>query len=133
MLMRISNLQTFLPDIVHSISEVKGLCCLLASNGKDFLSVGTNISFHVVDDGGRILYDTDFEPYNEAVVQKVLTLRISESTAFNTALLNSFKERFKTKSGAGVKVALIFSDGLDEDVMKLENESELLRQSGVSA
>uniref|UniRef100_A0A8P4KC81 VWFA domain-containing protein n=1 Tax=Dicentrarchus labrax TaxID=13489 RepID=A0A8P4KC81_DICLA len=133
MLMRISNLQTFLPDIVHSILEVKGLCCLLASNGKDFLSVGANISFHVVDDGGRILYDTDFEPYNEAVVQKVLTLRIPESTAFNTALLNYFKERFKTKSGAGVKVALIFSDGLDEDVMKLEHESELLRQSGVSA
>ncbi|XP_051255377.1 collagen alpha-6(VI) chain [Dicentrarchus labrax] len=133
MLMRISNLQTFLPDIVHSISEVKGLCCLLASDGKDFLSVGTNISFHVVDDGGRILYDTDFVPYNEAVVQKVLTLRIPESTAFNTALLNYFKERFKTKSGAGVKVALIFSDGLDEDVMKLEHESELLRQSGVSA
>ncbi|KAF1388523.1 hypothetical protein PFLUV_G00091150 [Perca fluviatilis] len=30
-------------------------------------------------------------------------------------------------------VLVIFSDGLDEDVMKLEHESELLRKSGVSA
>lgn len=28
------------------------------------------------------------------------------------------------------QVLVIFSDGLDEDVMKLEEESELLRQSG---
>lgn len=28
------------------------------------------------------------------------------------------------------QVLVIFSDGLDEDVMKLEQESELLRKSG---
>lgn len=29
------------------------------------------------------------------------------------------------------QVLVIFSDGLDEDVMKLEQESELLRKSGI--
>ncbi|MEQ2253452.1 hypothetical protein ILYODFUR_032242 [Ilyodon furcidens] len=32
-----------------------------------------------------------------------------------------------------VSVLVIFSDGLDEDVMTLENESEKLRQSGISS
>ncbi|XP_070690878.1 collagen alpha-6(VI) chain-like [Pempheris klunzingeri] len=120
-----AKLQTFLPEIVHSVSKVEGLCCVPTP-------VQTNIAFQVVDRDGRSLYDTNFEGYSEDVVKKVMSLQISEPTYFNAALLNFFKERFKA-SRAGVKVAVIFSDGLDEDAMKLEHESELLRQSGVSA
>ncbi|MED6240520.1 hypothetical protein ATANTOWER_022464, partial [Ataeniobius toweri] len=35
--------------------------------------------------------------------------------------------------GSIASVLVIFSDGLDEDVMTLENESEKLRQSGISS
>ncbi|XP_070690879.1 collagen alpha-6(VI) chain-like [Pempheris klunzingeri] len=120
-----AKLQTFLPEIVRYVSKVEGLCCVPTP-------VQTNIAFQVVDRDGRSLYDTNFQGYSEDVVKKVMSLQISEPTYFNTALLNFFKERFKA-SGAGVKVAVIFSDGLDEHVMKLKHESELLRQSGVSA
>uniref|UniRef100_A0A3P8U058 Collagen type VI alpha 6 chain n=1 Tax=Amphiprion percula TaxID=161767 RepID=A0A3P8U058_AMPPE len=122
-----SKLQTFLPEIAHYVSSVPGLCCTGPA------PISTNIAYRVVGRDGRSLYDFNFEGYSEDVVKKVMTLSLTEPTYFNTAMLKSFGEKFKAQSGAGVKVLLIFSDGLDEDVMKLEQESELLRQSGVSA
>ncbi|KAI3361009.1 hypothetical protein L3Q82_012904, partial [Scortum barcoo] len=121
-----TKLQTFLPEIVSYVSSVEDLCCV----GRP---VNTKIAFRVQDRDGLSLYDTNFEDYRADIVKKVMTLQLSEPTYFNTVLLNSFKELFRSKSTAGVKVLVIFSDGLDEDVMKLEHESELLRQSGVSA
>uniref|UniRef100_A0A3Q3MP21 Collagen type VI alpha 6 chain n=1 Tax=Mastacembelus armatus TaxID=205130 RepID=A0A3Q3MP21_9TELE len=122
-----TKLQTFLPDIAHYVSSVKGLCCVSPE------PVKTNIGYRVVSRDGRSLYDFNFEGYSEDVVRKVMTSNLAEPTYFNTALLKSFEQKFKAESKAGVKVLVIFSDGLDEDVMKLEQESEMLRQSGVSA
>ncbi|XP_028435265.1 collagen alpha-6(VI) chain [Perca flavescens] len=122
-----TKLQNFLPQILDYVSSFKDLCCVGPT------PVKPNIAFQVVDRDGRTLYDTNFEGYSADVVNKVMTLPMSEPSYFNTAMLNSFKERFKIKSKAHVKVLVIFSDGLDEDVMKLEHESELLRKSGVSA
>ncbi|KAK2909653.1 collagen alpha-6(VI) chain-like isoform X2 [Channa argus] len=121
-----STLRTFLPEIVHYISSVPGLCCV---NGP----VKTSLGYRVVYGDGRILDDFRFEGYSEEVVNKVMSVNLREPTYFNTALLKSFEQKFKDQSRAGVKVLIIFSDGLDEGVMTLEHESDLLRQSGVSA
>ncbi|XP_045899701.1 collagen alpha-6(VI) chain isoform X2 [Micropterus dolomieu] len=122
-----TKLQTFLPEIAHYVSSVEGLCCVGPA------PIKTNIAYRVVGRDGRSLYDLNFEGYSEDVVRKVMTLNLAEPTYFNTALLKSFGQKFSAESRAGVKVLVIFSDGLDEDVMKLEHESDLLRQSGVSA
>ncbi|XP_034057183.1 LOW QUALITY PROTEIN: collagen alpha-6(VI) chain-like [Gymnodraco acuticeps] len=116
----------FLPEIVRSVSSVKTLCCV----GPD--PVQPKIAFQVLDSDGRSLYDTDFEAYSKELVDKVMEVQMSGPTYFKTAMLNSFKQRFLDKSKADVKVLVIFSDGLDEDVKTLEHEAELLRQSGVS-
>ncbi|XP_071324339.1 collagen alpha-6(VI) chain-like isoform X2 [Trachinotus anak] len=122
-----TKLQTFLPEITHYISSVPGLCCIGPA------PVKTSIAYRVVGREGQTLYDFNFEGYNEEVLRKVMTSNLVEPTYFNTALLKSFEEKFRVQSNAGVKVLVIFSDGLDEDVMTLEHESELLRKSGVSA
>uniref|UniRef100_A0A671X2H5 VWFA domain-containing protein n=1 Tax=Sparus aurata TaxID=8175 RepID=A0A671X2H5_SPAAU len=119
-------LRTLLPEIAHYVTSKPGLCCV------DPLRIRTSIGYRVVSQDGRTLYDTSFEGYSDDVVRKVSTFNLPQPTYFNTALLKSLGEKLKA-SGAGVKVLVIFSDGLDEDVMKLEQESELLRQSGVSA
>lgn len=93
-----TKLQTFLPTIVQYVSSVQGLCCVSP------MPIQTNIAYQVVDIDGRTLYDTNFEGYSADVLRKVMTLKMSEPTYFNTALLNSFKERFKA-SRAGVKVS----------------------------
>uniref|UniRef100_A0A667YVW4 VWFA domain-containing protein n=1 Tax=Myripristis murdjan TaxID=586833 RepID=A0A667YVW4_9TELE len=121
------KLERFLPEIVHYVSSMQGLCCTGTT------PIKPNIAFRVVSRDGQSLYDFNFEEYNEDVVKKVMNLQMSEATYFNTALLQSFSNKFRAESRAGVKVLVIFSDGLDEDVMKLEQESELLRESGVHA
>ncbi|XP_051812864.1 collagen alpha-6(VI) chain-like isoform X1 [Acanthochromis polyacanthus] len=115
-----------LEEIIRYISSVP-VCCVHPE------PVQTNIAFHVVGGDGGILFDTDFEPFSEEVLTKVLTYSVSQPTYFNSTLLNFFKNRFQTKASSNVKVLLIFSDGLDEDVTILEQESESLRKSGVSA
>ncbi|XP_068425550.1 collagen alpha-6(VI) chain-like [Clinocottus analis] len=122
-----AKLQAFLPEIARYVSSVPGLCCV----GPE--PVKTNIAYKVLGRDGRSLYDFNFEAYSRDVVNKVMSLSLAEPTYFNANLLKAFGKRFSDQSQAGVKVLVIFSDGLDEDVMKLEQESELLRQSGVSA
>ncbi|XP_031157288.1 collagen alpha-6(VI) chain isoform X1 [Sander lucioperca] len=122
-----TKLQTFLPEIVHYVSSVEGLCCVGPA------PVKTNIAFRVVTRDGRTLNDFNFEGYSADVLKKVMSLQLAQPTYFNTAMLQSFAQKFSAESRAGVKVLVIFSDGLDEDVMKLEHDSELLRKSGVSA
>lgn len=92
------RLQTFLPEIVHYVSTIKGLCCLGPA------PIKTNIGFRTVNRAGRFLDDFNFEVYSEAVVKKVMTSSLTEPTYFNTALLKSLGEKFQTQSGAGVKV-----------------------------
>lgn len=94
-----NQLKRLLPNIVQSVSLVEGLCCVSKP-------VQTKIAFQVVDSVGSVLYDTSFDVYNREVVEKILTLRVSNPINFNTALLDSFKNMFKTKSNAVVKVRM---------------------------
>lgn len=93
-----AKLQSFLPEIVHYISSIQGLCCIGPA------PVETLIGFRVTGEDGNLLYDFSFEAYSEDVVKKVMTLNLVAPTRFNTAMLESFKEKFQTQSGAGVKV-----------------------------
>ncbi|TNN51746.1 Collagen alpha-6(VI) chain [Liparis tanakae] len=122
-----AKLEAFLPEVARYVSSVPGLCCV------GLEPVKTNIAYKVVARDGRSLYDFNFEPHSKDVVNKVMTSNMAEPTYFNADLLKAFRKTFSTQSRAGVKVLVIFSDGLDEDVMALEQEAELLRQSGVSA
>ncbi|XP_043972363.1 collagen alpha-6(VI) chain isoform X1 [Gambusia affinis] len=121
-----SKLEAFLPEIASYVSSVPHLCCTTSA-------ITPSLAYRLVARDGRILDDFKFEAYSEDVVRKVMTSSLREPTFFNTALLRSFEAKFRAESRTGVKVLVIFSDGLDEDVISLENESERLRQSGISA
>ncbi|CAJ1063129.1 collagen alpha-6(VI) chain isoform X2 [Xyrichtys novacula] len=121
-----TKLQTFLPEIAQYVSAVHGLCCVGPT------PIKPNLAYRMVSRDGRVLYDTSFEAYSSAVVDKVKNLAL-EPTFFNRAMLQSFKQKMSSESRAGVKVLVIFSDGLDDNVMSLEQESDLLRESGISA
>ncbi|XP_034553245.1 collagen alpha-6(VI) chain [Notolabrus celidotus] len=122
-----TQLQTFLPGIVRSLSSIQGVCCMGNT------PIKTRIAFQVVGRNRRSLYDTNFEEYSGDTVTKVMNFNLEEPTYFTSDMLDSFKNRFKAEAKAGVKVLVIFSDGLDENVMKLNQKSEELRKEGVSA
>ncbi|KAM6910519.1 collagen alpha-6(VI) chain-like [Xenentodon cancila] len=114
-----------LEEIVRYISTLNDLCCTTPGP--------INIGFYALDVEGRSVFDASFEPYDENLVIKVLQTPWSRSSLFSSSLLNFFSNEFRTKSKASVKVVLIFSDGLDGDVMMLEQESEKLRKAEVNA
>ncbi|XP_028327375.1 collagen alpha-6(VI) chain-like isoform X2 [Gouania willdenowi] len=120
------RLAQVLEEVYYSISLVD-LCCGSST------PLETNIAFYVVDGEGFPVYDTNFEGYDKDVLRKVMNHTLSQPTFFNTALMTFYQEMFKSKSSARVKVLLIFSDGLNDDVRTLERESERLHTSGVSA
>lgn len=94
-----ARLRDVLPDIVHDISTVKGLCCFRDQVFKP------NISYRVVSRNGDTMYDFNFEEHSQQVLTKVMAATVREPTYFNTALLKSFEEKFRTQSRAGVKVS----------------------------
>lgn len=95
-----TKLQTFLPEIAHYVSSVKGLCCVGPA------PIKTSIAYRLVRQDGSSLYDFNFEEHSGDVLKKVMTSTLTEPTYFNAALLKSFGEKFRSQSGAGVKVSL---------------------------
>ncbi|KAK2854621.1 hypothetical protein Q7C36_006490 [Tachysurus vachellii] len=120
------KLQAYLPEIIRYISTVNNLCCV-----PQIRSLPTNIGYRLVASNGRILYDPNFEHYNEEIVAKVIA-QMTQELVFNTKLLDTFEEKF-AGSGAGVKVVIIFTDGLDAPVDDLIFASKNLKKSGVHA
>ncbi|XP_015259569.1 PREDICTED: collagen alpha-6(VI) chain-like, partial [Cyprinodon variegatus] len=114
-----------LQEIVRSISIVNDL--------SNLPPIKTKISFSIISPDGSYLLDTNFEAFNPEVLMKTSTFSWSQATYFNSALLSGFNAKFRSESRASVKVLIIFSDGLDEDVMRMKQESKRLQNSGVSA
>ncbi|KAJ8354327.1 hypothetical protein SKAU_G00218940, partial [Synaphobranchus kaupii] len=121
------KLQAYLPEIIHYASSLDGLCC---TEGK---SIKPRIGFLVAGEDGRVINDYGFELYNEQVVKKVMALQTSETTFLNVKLLEAFSTKFKKQSRAGVKVLIIFTDGFDDIIEELEEESDRLRSKGIQA
>ncbi|XP_073729648.1 collagen alpha-6(VI) chain isoform X2 [Misgurnus anguillicaudatus] len=112
---------------IHSVSVSPDLCC----NQKD--KIETKIGYRLVSgQDGRVLKDFNFKTYSEDVVRELLLMRPAEPLAFNTFLLDSFREKF-LPSNAKVKVMMLFTDGLDDSIERLMASSTSLRASGISA
>ncbi|XP_072536172.1 collagen alpha-6(VI) chain [Salminus brasiliensis] len=119
------KLQAYLPEIIKSISTLYNMCCATQPS-----ETPTRTGFRVVARDGRTLYDTGFETYNADVIKKVMAQQITQPLAFNSQLLRSFQTKLAA-SKAGVKVMIIFTDGLDDSTEVLMRASQDLMRSGV--
>uniref|UniRef100_A0A673JVH3 Collagen alpha-6(VI) chain-like n=1 Tax=Sinocyclocheilus rhinocerous TaxID=307959 RepID=A0A673JVH3_9TELE len=108
---------------IHRISMMGDLCCI--KKDKITTRFGYKLDRSVLNDFG-------FEKYSEDVVKKVMSFQPAEPLAFNEFLLDSFREMLAS-SKAKAKVLIIFTDGLDDNIQRLMESSERLKQSGVSA
>ncbi|XP_048881519.1 collagen alpha-6(VI) chain-like [Brienomyrus brachyistius] len=123
-----AGIQTHLADIVRAMTSPQSLCCL---TGDDKLM--PNVGFRLVGRDGGIVVDYNFESYNAEVLRKLLELQYSGTTSFNRQMLQSLQQKL-SGSKAGVKVMVIFSDGLgptDDTLEELLKESEHLRTEGI--
>ncbi|KAL2084692.1 hypothetical protein ACEWY4_020210 [Coilia grayii] len=116
----------YLPQIVRRMSFLESLCCAQGSG------VHPHIGYRLVSQDGSVLEDFDFETFNEGVVTKVLAWHTESDIAFNVELLRSFQQKLNRRNDH-VKVAIIFTDGLDAPIEELQQEAANLRRNNVHA
>ncbi|MBN3325895.1 CO6A6 protein, partial [Atractosteus spatula] len=121
------NGQQKLREIIQQMSHLGDLCCV--SGSEIYIQIG----FLMSDEEGHMSFDAPFGKYSDDIILKLMQLHTTKATHLNAEFLKSFLTKFKKESRANVKVLLVFSDGLDDNVEKLENESDNLRKEGIHA
>ncbi|XP_076986209.1 collagen alpha-6(VI) chain [Tamandua tetradactyla] len=116
---------TYLQDILLSISSLNGVSCEVGTETQ------VSVAFQVTNAMGK--YSPKFEIYSENILNSLKGITVKGPSLLNTNLLSSLWDTFQNKSAARGKVVLLFSDGLDDDIEKLEQKSDELRQEGLNA
>ncbi|XP_004704238.1 collagen alpha-6(VI) chain [Echinops telfairi] len=120
-----SWMRTYLLDILRAISSLNGVSCEVGTETK------VSIAFQVTNAMEK--YSPKFEIYSENILHSLKGLTIEEPALLNTDLLGSLWDTFQNKSAARGKVVILFSDGLDDEVERLEQKSDELRKEGLNA
>ncbi|KAM8810908.1 collagen alpha-6(VI) chain [Eudromia elegans] len=120
------KLRTLLPRLLLQMKSLPNISCTAGS------PLNIRFRFQVLPQTSQIVFDSDFEEYNEEITQKFLDAQTSIDTYLNADILQAFGEFFSVTSGK-VKVLLIFSDGLDDSLDNLRKAATSLRIKGLDA
>ncbi|XP_006846697.1 PREDICTED: collagen alpha-6(VI) chain [Chrysochloris asiatica] len=116
---------TYLQNILRAVSSLNGLSCEVGTETQ------VSVAFQVTNAMEK--YYPKFEIYSENILNSLKNVIVKEPSLLNANLLSSLWDTFQNKSAARGKVVLLFSDGLDGDVEKLEQKSDELRKEGLNA
>ncbi|EDL77340.1 rCG25821 [Rattus norvegicus] len=116
---------TYLQDLLRAISSLNGVSCEVGTETQ------VSIAFQVTNAMER--YPSKFEIYSENILSSLQGVTVNGPSRLNPNLLSSLWDTFQNKSAARGKVVLLFSDGLDDGVEKLEQKSDELRKEGLNA
>ncbi|XP_027515370.1 collagen alpha-6(VI) chain [Corapipo altera] len=119
------RLQAFLPRLLLQMKSLPNTSCKAPVN--------IRFKFQVLTQTKQLIFDSDFEDYNEEIIQKFLDAQATVDTYLNTDFLQALEERFFNVTSAEVKVLLVFSDGLDDSLEDLRKASDSLRFKGLDA
>ncbi|XP_050995967.1 collagen alpha-6(VI) chain [Acomys russatus] len=118
-------METYLQGILRAISSLNGVSCEVGTETQ------VSIAFQVANAVER--YPSKFEIYSDNILSSLQGVTVNGPSRLNANLLSSLWDTFQNKSAARGKVVLLFSDGLDEDIEKLEQKSDELRKEGLNA
>ncbi|KAG8516244.1 Collagen alpha-6(VI) chain [Galemys pyrenaicus] len=118
-------MQTYLLGILRDISSLNGVSCEVGTETQ------VSVAFQVTN--ARDKFSPKFEIYSENILNSLKDVTVKGPSLLNVHLLSSLWDAFQNKSAARGKVVLLFSDGVDEDIEKLEQKSEQLRKEGLNA
>uniref|UniRef100_A0A286XTB4 Collagen type VI alpha 6 chain n=2 Tax=Cavia porcellus TaxID=10141 RepID=A0A286XTB4_CAVPO len=116
---------TYLQNLLRAISSLNGVSCEVGTETQ------VSVAFQVTNAMEK--YSPKFEIYSENILDSLKDLRVKGPSHLDVNLLSALWDAFQNKSVARGKVALIFSDGLDDDTEKLEQKSDELRKEGLNA
>nr|XP_045759761.1 collagen alpha-6(VI) chain isoform X4 [Mirounga angustirostris] len=120
-----SWIETYLQDLLRTISSLNGVSCEVGTETQ------VSVAFQVTNAMKK--YSPKFEIYSENILNSLKDVTVKGPSLLNANLLSSLWDAFQNKSAARGKVVLLFSDGLDDDIEKLEQKSDELRKEGLNA
>uniref|UniRef100_A0A8C8ZP62 Collagen type VI alpha 6 chain n=1 Tax=Prolemur simus TaxID=1328070 RepID=A0A8C8ZP62_PROSS len=120
-----SWMETYLQEILRAISSLNGVSCEVGTETQ------VSVAFQVTNAMEK--YSPKFEIYSENILNSLKGITVKGPSLLNANLLSSLWDTFQNKSATRGKVVLLFSDGLDDDIEKLEQKSDELRKKGLNA
>eukprot|EP00062_Callorhinchus_milii_P005541 gi/632945303/ref/XP_007887976.1/ PREDICTED: collagen alpha-3(VI) chain-like [Callorhinchus milii] len=117
------GLQAKLENILQRIGSVDKINC--ASNP----SLKIRVGFHIQSDTGEAIFETELKEYNRKDVDDLKGIRTTSRIDLNEGYLASFSNKFIESAGK-IQVVLMFTDGLDDNLERLEKTSRILRKGG---
>ncbi|XP_071660993.1 collagen alpha-4(VI) chain-like isoform X1 [Patagioenas fasciata] len=116
------KLQAFLPKLLLQMKSLPNNSC----------SAGSLVNIRLAQTK-ELISDSDFEDYNEEIIQRFLDAQTTVNTYLNADFLQALEEKFFNTTYAKVKVLLVFSDGLDDSLEDLRKAADSLRFKGLDA
>ncbi|KAJ8790786.1 hypothetical protein J1605_021214 [Eschrichtius robustus] len=114
------RLQGLLPELMQELVMLSNISCGVPGQTKVVLR------YLVPGSKGQLIFDLGFEKYSDETIQKFLIHQAASSNHMDVDFLQSLGDSAIRLSSAKVKVLLVFTDGLDEDLERLKEISELL-------
>ncbi|XP_074006976.1 collagen alpha-4(VI) chain-like [Numenius arquata] len=121
------KLQAFLPKLLLQMKLLPNTSCNAGS------PVNIRFKFQVLAQTKEFIFDSDFEEYNEEIIQKFLDAQTTVDTYLNADFLQALEEKFVNVTSANIKVLLVFSDGLDDSLEDLRKAADSLHFKGLDA
>lgn len=120
------RLQGLLPELMQELAMLSNISCGVPGQ--------TNVMLRYLVPGlkGQLIFDSGFEKYSDEAIQKFLIHQAASSNHMDADFLHSLGNNAIRLSSARVKVLLVFTDGLDDDLERMKETSELLRKKGFS-
>uniref|UniRef100_A0A674KAB7 VWFA domain-containing protein n=1 Tax=Terrapene triunguis TaxID=2587831 RepID=A0A674KAB7_9SAUR len=115
------KLQKYLPKLLHRMESLTKISCTVESQ------INIRFKYQVFAQNGQSLFDSDFEAYDEEILQKFLVVQTIVDTYLNADFLESFWEKSLRL------VLLVFTDGLDDTIEMLRTTADSLRIKGLDA
>ncbi|XP_058409325.1 collagen alpha-4(VI) chain-like [Diceros bicornis minor] len=120
------KLQGLLPELMQQLALLSNISCSVPGQ------FNTMFRYLVPGSNGQLIFDSGFEKYSDEIIQKFLVHQAAKSNHMDVDFLQSLGDNAIRLSSAKVKVLLVFTDGLDDDLERLKDASELLRSKGFS-
>lgn len=92
------KLQTFLPRLLFQMKSLPSISCNAGS------PVNIRFKFQVLSQTKQFLFNSDFEDYDEEIIQKFLDAQTAVDTYLNVDFLQAVQETFFSATSAKVKV-----------------------------
>ncbi|XP_078098451.1 collagen alpha-6(VI) chain-like isoform X2 [Mustelus asterias] len=120
------GLQAKLDGILKEMTSLTEVSC--AANSQTEVRVG----FYIQREDGHLIHETRFEKNVLNLVDDLKAIKMDSPVNLNANLLKSFLNKFSEPT-PNIKVILLFTDGLDDDLDQLKQVSQMLRSNGVHA